>query len=106
VTVRNLTLARALAREIRLERDRFAGTATNASYPTLAAFAAHGEVGPPLPRDGGDCEAVLARFTDAGVDLDALAARLQEEGAAAFAKSWNELLAVLEKKSAVLRKTG
>jgi transaldolase len=73
---------------------------------TLAAFAAHGEVGPPLPRDGGDCEAVLARFTDAGIDLDALAARLQEEGAAAFAKSWNELLAVLEKKSAVLRKTG
>jgi transaldolase len=73
---------------------------------TLAAFAAHGEVSPPLPRDGGDCEAVLARFTDAGIDLDALAARLQEEGAAAFAKSWNELLAVLEKKSAVLRKTG
>jgi transaldolase len=71
---------------------------------TLAAFDAHGEIGPPLPHDGGDCEAVLARFSDAGVDLDALATRLQEEGAAAFAKSWNEVVAVLDEKSAGLRK--
>src|SRR6516162_1633914 len=48
---------------------------------TLKAFADHGEVGPVLPADGGDCEDVLARFAGAGIDLDALAARLQDEGA-------------------------
>ena len=43
--------------------------------------------------DGGDCEAVLAQFAQAGVDVDALAAQLQDEGAASFVKSWNELMA-------------
>ncbi len=60
--------------------------------PTLKAFADHGEVGDPVPRDGGDCDEVLAKFESAGVDVQALAARLQEEGAEAFVKSWNELL--------------
>jgi transaldolase len=59
---------------------------------TLEAFADHGEVGEPLPRDGGDAEEVLARFADAGVDVDALAERLQVEGADAFVKSWNDLI--------------
>jgi transaldolase len=73
---------------------------------TLQTFAEHGDVGALLPADGGDCEDVLARFTRAGVDLDALAARLQEEGAAAFSKSWHGLLAVLESKGAALQKAG
>jgi transaldolase len=64
--------------------------------PTLHAFADHGEVGEPVPADGGDCEEVLARFAGAGIDVDALAARLQEEGKEAFAKSWNEMLATIE----------
>ena len=51
---------------------------------TLKAFADHGEVGAAMPADGGDCEAVLAQFAKAGVDVDALAARLQDEGAASF----------------------
>jgi transaldolase len=71
---------------------------------TLRAFADHGEVGALLPADGGDCEAVLARFAEAGIDVDALAARLQEEGAASFAKSWNGLLEVIETKGALLEK--
>jgi transaldolase len=71
---------------------------------TLEALAAQTEVGALMPVDGGDCEEVLAEFARAGIDLDALAGRLQEEGAAAFAKSWNELLAVLETKSAALAK--
>jgi len=62
---------------------------------TLNAFADHGAVGPLLSADGGDCEAVLARFTEAGIDIDALAARLQDEGAASFVKSWNELIEVI-----------
>jgi transaldolase len=67
---------------------------------TLLALADHGEVNGLLPADGGDCEAVIARFAESGIDVDAVAARLQEEGAAAFAKSWNELVAVLETKLA------
>lgn len=63
---------------------------------TLNAFADHGEVGEPLPSDGGDAEQVLAEFAAAGIDVDALAARLQEEGARAFVDSWNELLKTIE----------
>jgi transaldolase len=60
--------------------------------PTLQAFADHGEVGDPVPADGGDAEHTLARFGDAGIDVGALAARLQEEGKVAFVESWDELL--------------
>jgi transaldolase len=59
---------------------------------TLLAFADHGEVGPPLPADGGDAEEVLTRFADAGIDVEELAARLQREGAEAFDASWRDLL--------------
>jgi transaldolase len=60
--------------------------------PTLHAFADHGEIGELVPADGGDAEDVLAQFESAGIDVKALAARLQEEGAQAFVKSWSELL--------------
>jgi transaldolase len=73
---------------------------------TLKAFADHGEVGALLTADGGDCEAVLAAFAQAGVDVDALAAKLQEEGAASFVKSWNELMGVIGSKCAALEKVG
>ena len=69
---------------------------------TLKAFADHGELGALIPADGGDCEEVLARFVKAGIDIDALAAKLQEEGAASFVKSWNELMGVIASKSAAL----
>lgn len=62
---------------------------------TLNAFADHGKLGPMMPPDGGDCEQVLAQFAKAGVDIDALAAKLQTDGAASFVKSWNELMAVI-----------
>ena len=51
-------------------------------------------------------EEVLAQFGKAGIDVDALAARLQEEGAASFVKSWNELLEVLASRRAALAKAG
>jgi transaldolase len=63
---------------------------------TLLAFADHGNVGEPLPADGGDAEEVLAEFARAGIEVDPLAARLQEEGADAFEDSWRELLASIE----------
>ena len=65
---------------------------------TLKAFADHGTASTPLPRDGGDCETVLAELAKAGVDAEAMAAKLQQDGAAAFAKSWNALLAGIETK--------
>jgi transaldolase len=71
---------------------------------TLKALAEHGQLGESLPADGGDCEEVLARFAKAGVDVDALAAQLQDEGAKSFVKSWNELMAVIASKSADLAK--
>ncbi len=59
---------------------------------TLEAFFDHGEVGDPLPADGGDADALLGRFTQAGVDLGEVAARLQRDGAKSFVTDWNQLL--------------
>jgi transaldolase len=73
---------------------------------TLKALADHGEVGPILPAHGGDSEKVLARFAQAGIDVPALAARLQDEGASSFVKSWQELLAVIASKSEAIKKAG
>jgi len=63
---------------------------------TLNAFADHGQVGEPLSTDRGAAERALAEFGAAGIDLDALAARLQEEGKQKFVDSWNELLKTIE----------
>ena len=71
---------------------------------TVKAFADHGEVGDIIPPDGGDCEEVLAQFAKAGVDVDALAAKLQDDGAKSFVKSWDELMKVISAKSDVLAK--
>ncbi len=71
---------------------------------TLKALAEHGQLGAILPADGGDSEEVLARFAKAGVDVDALAAQLQDEGAKSFVKSWKELMDVIASKSADLAK--
>jgi transaldolase len=70
---------------------------------TLKALADHGELGTILPADGGDCEEVLAKFAQAGIDVDSLAVQLQDEGAKSFVKSWNELMGVIASKSATLK---
>ena len=70
--------------------------------PTLHAFADHGEVGDLIPPDGGDCEEVLAQFANAGIDVGALAERLQREGKEAFVKSWNDMLESIESKRGAL----
>jgi transaldolase len=71
---------------------------------TLMAFADHGQLGTELTANGGDCERVLTEFRRAGVDVEALAAKLQEDGAASFVASWNDLLGVIASKSAALAK--
>jgi transaldolase len=72
---------------------------------TLKALAAHSELSELMPVDGGDCEEVLAEFGKAGIDIDALAARLQDEGAKSFVASWNDLMAVIASKSAAIGKS-
>ena len=69
---------------------------------TLEAFYDHGEVGDPLPPDGGDSETVLAKFGAAGVDVAELAAQLQRDGAASFVSSWKDLMTRIEKQRAAL----
>ena len=69
---------------------------------TLLAFHDHGSVGATLPRDGGDAEAMLDAFAKAGVDIAALAAKLQTDAAKAFVDSWQDLLKAIEAKSKVL----
>ena len=71
---------------------------------TLKALAEHGVVGATMPADGGDCEQVLARFAGAKIDVNALAAQLQDEGAKSFVNSWNDLMGVIGSKSAVLER--
>jgi transaldolase len=69
---------------------------------TLLAFGDHGIVDDFLPADGGDAEHVVARFAAVGVDLDGLAARLQQEGADAFVESWDELIENIGQKISAL----
>jgi transaldolase len=57
-----------------------------------------------MPLGGGNCEEVLARFAELGIDIDALAAQLQEDGEKSFVSSWNHLMAVIASKSDILWK--
>ena len=72
---------------------------------TLLAIAAGGSLHGAMAKDGGDAEEVLGRFARAGIDVDALAAQLQVDGAASFVKSWAELMQRIQEKSAALATT-
>ena len=69
---------------------------------TLLAFADHGRLDGVMAVDGGDAEAVLAQLGRHGVDVDALAASLQHDGAQAFVKSWQQLLQRIADKAGAL----
>lgn len=64
---------------------------------TLKALAGYSEL---AAAASGDPEETLAQFAAAGIDIVALAARLQDDGAKAFVKSWNELMGVIIAKGA------
>lgn len=70
---------------------------------TLRAFYDHGDVGPPLSADGGEADATLAAFAKADVDVDAVAAKLQSDGAASFVDAWHDLMAHIERQSKALK---
>jgi transaldolase len=72
---------------------------------TLLAFADHGKVGDVLPADGGDADAVVASFGQAGVDVAALGETLQRDGASAFVASWKDLMDRIATKAEALRRT-
>jgi transaldolase len=72
---------------------------------TLKALAGGAELKGLMPMDGGDCEEVLGEFGKAGIDIDALAAKLQEDGAKSFVASWHDLMSVIESKSAAIGKS-
>ena len=70
---------------------------------TLRALADHGELSDIMSADGGDCETTLEQFAKAGVDVDALASQLQQQGADGFVASWNELMDVITSKGQSLK---
>ncbi len=70
---------------------------------TLRAFYEHGHTGEPMPSDGGDADATLAAHAAAGIDVDALAAKLQTDAATSFVDSWNDLMSIIDTQSAALR---
>jgi len=80
--------------------EALAAPATISTLPerTLEAFANHGHISSPLPRDGGDADRVLTEFAYAHIDLDALALKLQREGVAEFTKSWQALMRGIDAK--------
>ncbi len=70
---------------------------------TLRAFYDHGHAGKPMPTDGGDADATLAQHAEAGIDVDALAAKLQADAATSFVEAWNDLMTIIDAQSAALR---
>ncbi|MTD93630.1 transaldolase [Hyphomicrobium sp. xq] len=69
---------------------------------TLRAFADHGKLAAVLSPYGGDCDSVLDAHAKAGVDVEALARKLQSDGAKAFVASWQDLLKSIGAKSKAL----
>jgi transaldolase len=73
---------------------------------SLKAFANHGDHSEIMSASSDDCEAVLDQFAVMGVDIDDLAAKLQNDGAKSFMSSWNDLMGVIASKTAILAKAG
>ncbi len=69
---------------------------------TLLAFGDHGTVDGIMSPDGGDYAMVLAEYEKAGIDVAALAQKLQDDGAKSFVQSWQDLLKAIEIKCLAL----
>jgi transaldolase len=84
--------------------EAFASPFTVNTMPdkTLEAFADHGELGDLMDPAGAAAENQLKQFEEAGIDLAALAQRLQDEGKTSFNKSWEELLKTIGEKRGVV----
>lgn len=112
------------ARGARVQRPLWASTSTkDPAYPdtlyvdeligphsvntmpesTIEAFLDHGRVERTVDADPAAAQAVLDQLGEVGVDLDDVARTLEEEGVAAFATSFDDLLATLASKADELR---
>lgn len=69
---------------------------------TIDAFADHGKAVETITADVDGARDVMERLAAVGIDMVEVTEQLEEEGVAAFAKSFDELLATIEKKQAVL----
>ncbi len=108
------------ARGARLQRPLWASTSTkNPAYPatlyvdtliapdtvntmpegTLAAFEEEGTVARTADADVEGARRVLAALAEVGVDLDAVTDQLEDEGVAAFEKSFDDLVSSLRAKA-------
>lgn len=111
------------ARGARVQRPLWASTsAKNPNYPdtlyidgliapdtvstmpeaTLDAFDDEGTVARTADADPDEARRTFDRLAAVGVDMDAVTAQLEDEGVAAFEKSYDELLASLQAKAAEL----
>jgi transaldolase len=70
---------------------------------TLLKFGEHGTLGRVLSAGGGDAEETIMKISRLGVDMNALGAQLQKEGADSFVKSWNEMMDVVATKAQSLK---
>ncbi|MEX2194291.1 MAG: transaldolase [Thermoleophilaceae bacterium] len=69
---------------------------------TLLAVDDHGHIGEPMRADGGDAQTTLAQFESVGIDIEALGATLQSDGAEKFVQSWHELMKRIDDQVAAL----
>jgi len=112
------------AKGARVQRPLWASTSTkNPAYPdllyvdsligphtvntlpdaTLEAFADHGRVARTVDADPAAAWATLDELSGAGIDMEDVAATLEDEGVASFAKSFDDLLVTLSEKAAALQ---
>lgn len=86
-----------------IETLAVADTVNTIPEKTLLALAAHTEeLNHELASASAAAETVLSAYIGSGVDINALAERLQAEGAEAFVKSWQQMLQRIETKSSAL----
>ena len=85
--------------------DELIGPDTVNTLPeaTIEAFADHGQLARRVDADLDQAQAAWRDLAEVGVDLDDVAAKLEREGVSSFQKSFDELLAALETKTAELR---
>jgi len=67
---------------------------------TLKAVAVETDLDELLQPDGSSGEEILTEFAKEGIDVEALATQLQDEGARSFVNSWSDLMKVISSKSA------
>lgn len=112
-----------VARGARVQRPLWASTSTkNPAYPdtayvdpligpdsvntmpedTIEAFLDHGTVARTVDADPASAQATLDALAEVGVDLDEVGTVLEDQGVAAFAKAFDELIGALDTKAAEL----